>query len=449
VRQKNRYERVGLDTLDATGMILAAGTPIRVTEFERLLAVANSEALSGPTAGLAPGAQPILNGVPYKAFRQSISLENRRELGTFFSSPELARVVADALRTKMPEGGLALDPTCGIGDLLIAFAETLPVAASLAETLERWGHQLAGIDQREDLITMTKARLVALARARGGFSNPIASLDALFPHIIVGDMFRETVLIAKADGILFNPPFGGVSEHHISNWGRGKLSAAAIFLDALLNARAPGSSIAAVLPDVLRSGSRYGRFRERITASGVSGSFRSHGRFDAWTDVDVFTSLLVPEPGALWAGPFASGKVVGDRFKVRVGPVVPHRHEKKGKWQRFICAKTVPAWAQAFTPRASRRFKGTLFQPPFVVVRRTSSPSDRKRAAGAIIVGDKPVAVENHLIVLIPQDGHYESCAELLGVLGAEATTEYLNALIRCRHLTTGSVISIPWATAE
>jgi hypothetical protein len=430
-------------------MILAAGTPIGVTEFDRVLAIANSEALSGPTAGLAPGAQPILNGVPYKAFRQSISLESRRELGTFFSSQDLARQVASALRTIMPEGGLALDPTCGIGDLLIAFAETLPIATSLAETIERWGHQLAGIDQQEDLIAMTKARLVALARARGGFNDPIASLDPLFPHIIVGDMCRQTELIAQADGILFNPPFGGVSEHDISDWGTGKLSAAAIFLDALLNVRAPRAPIAAVLPDVLRSGSRYVRFRERITASGVSGGFRSHGRFDAWTDVDVFTTLLIPEPGTLWAGPPASDKVVGDRFKVRVGPVVPHRHEKKGQWQRFICAKTVPAWTRAFTPRASRRFKGTLFQPPFVVVRRTSSPSDRKRAVGAIIIGDKPVAVENHLIVLIPYDGRYESCAELLGVLGADATTEYLNALIRCRHLTTGSVISIPWTTAE
>lgn len=426
-------------------MILTPVNDIHVTEFQRLLELADSEARSGAVAGLAPGAQPILNGAPYKAFRQSISLASRRRLGTFFSGPELARELASILRTKMPKGGLVLDPTCGIGDLLLGFAETLPIASSLGETIESWGHQLAGIDQRQDLIAMTKARLVALARARGGFSDPIASLDEFFPHVIVGDMWRESTLIASADGILFNPPFGGVTDHNISDWGTGKLSAAAIFLDMLLQVRAPAAPIAAVLPDVLRSGSRYRKFRERVSASGVSGSFRSHGRFDAWTDVDVFTTLLAPEPGALWAGPPAPDKVVGDKFKVRVGPVVPHRHENTGQWQRFICAKTVPAWAQAFTPTVSRRFKGTLFQPPFVVVRRTSSPSDRKRAVGSIIVGDKPVAVENHLIVLIPNDGSYERCVELLAVLGADATTEYLNRLIRCRHLTTGSVISIPW----
>jgi hypothetical protein len=448
VRQKHRYGTAGLDKSEATGITLAPEPLIHVTEFERLLTLASSEARSGVTAGLAPEAQPILNGVPYKAFRQSVSLERRRELGTFFSSPKLARELAETLRTQMPEGGLALDPTCGIGDLLIAFAEKLPIAASLAETIESWGNQLAGIEQRKDLVAMTKARLVALARAKGGFNDPIASLDALFPHIIVGDMCRETALIASADGILFNPPFGGVSEHDISDWGTGKLSAAAIFLHTLLQARALGASVAAVLPDVLRSGSRYARFRERISASGVSGGFRSHGRFDAWTDVDVFTTLLVTEPGPLWAGPPRCDNTVGDRFKVRVGPVVPHRHEKKGQWQRFICAKTVPAWSEAFIPTANRRFKGTLFQPPFVVVRRTSSPSDRKRAVGSIIIGDRPVAVENHLVVLTPNDGRYETCAELLAVLGLGATTDYLNGIIRCRHLTTGSVISIPWATA-
>jgi len=387
----------------------------------------------------------MLNGVPYKAFRQSLSIEDRRALGTFFSSQELARELAGALHATMPEDGIALDPTCGIGDLLIAFAEYLPLGRSLLETLRGWGKRLAGIDQRQDLITMAKARLVALARARGGFTAPISSLDGFFPNIVIGDMCRETKRIAKADGLLFNPPFGGISEHDISEWGTGKLSAAAILLDTLLEARSPKASIAAVLPEVLRCGSRYARFRSKISARSVSGGFRSHGRFDSWTDVDVFTTLLTPGVGALWAGASAPSDVVGNRFTVRIGPVVPHRHEKKGEWQSFICAKTVPAWAVAFKPHVSRRFKGTLFRPPFVVVRRTSSPSDRKRAVGAIVVGKNKVAVENHLVVLMPKDGRYKSCIGLLKVLQADATTDYLNRTIRCRHLTSGSVMSIPW----
>ncbi len=276
------------------GMVLALGTSTDSTEFDRLLAVASAEALSGATARLAPERQPILNGMPYKAFRQSFAIEHRRELGTFFSGPEIARELASALHAKMPEGGLALDPTCGIGDLLIAFAEFLPLAASLPETLRSWGEQLAGIERREDLVAMTKARLVALARSRGD-CDPISSLDEIFPHIVVGDMCRESKRIAKAGGILFNPPFGGISNHGISEWGTGKLSTAAIFLDALMEARTPETPIAAVLPEVLRCGSRYSRFRARISGAGVSGTFRSYGRFDAWTDVDVFTTLITPE----------------------------------------------------------------------------------------------------------------------------------------------------------
>jgi hypothetical protein len=92
---------------------------------------------------------------------------------------------------------------------------------------------------------------------------------------------------------------------------------------------------------------------------------------------------------------------------------------------------------------------GTIFAPPFVAVRRTSSPSDRKRAVGSIILGNRPVAVENHLLVLTPNDGRLESCAELLVLLACDATSDYLNLAIRCRHLTTRSVMGIPWISAD
>lgn len=419
--------------------------PSEPTDFERLLVRASAEALSGSAASLAPRYHPILNGVPYRAFRQSIGIEDRRELGTFFSSRELASELAASLRATMQPGGLALDPTCGIGDLLIAFAEELPIATTLMATLEQWGKQLAGIDKRADLVAMAKARLVALARSRGNFDEPITSLDYIFPHIIVGDMLSELDCLRRADGFLFNPPFGGTCDHSILQWGAGKLSAAAIFLDLLVSTRKPSAPIAAVLPEVLRCGSRYARFRLRISDAGLIGSFKSRGRFDTWTDVDVFTTLLTSGTGELWTTEPPAIATIADHFDVRVGPVVPHRHVPRGPWQRYICAKTVPPWSAGFTPTASRRFDGTVFMPPFVVVRRTSSPSDRKRAVGSIILGERSVAVENHLIVLLPKDGRVTSCTALLGVLAADATSEYLNHTIRCRHLTTGSVRGMPW----
>lgn len=415
------------------------------TPFQALLQRAREEAMNGTSAHVPVSQQTILNGVPYKTFRQSVALDDRRAAGTFFSGAELAHELAKLLHPRMSSGARVLDPTCGMGDLLLAYAALLPVAESLDETLTSWGEQLAGIDSRDELVAMAKARLVALARSRGRFDGTINRIDDLFPHIVVGDMLNERLRIAEADGFLFNPPFGGSTNHDTPSWGSGKLSSAALFLDALIDSSHPSAPIAAVLPEVLRCGSRYAAFRARLTEMGISGSFTSRGRFDAWTDVDVFTTFLRKSPGCLWPVDTAVTQVVGDHFEVWVGTVVPHRHGNNGPWRRFICAKSVPAWSEGFKPESSRRFNGTVFQPPFVVVRRTSSPSDRKRAVGAVIVGDRPVAVENHLIVLMPREGGYKTCRALLTVLDSGQTTNFLNRSIRCRHLTTGSVKAIPW----
>ena len=90
-----------------------------------------------------------------------------------------------------------------------------------------------------------------------------------------------------------------------------------------------------------------------------------------------------------------------------------------------------------------------MFEPPFVVVRRTSSPSDRNRAVATVIVGEKSVAVENHLLVLLPKDGEVKNCHKLVQVLALAGTNDFLNAGIRCRHLTTGVVAQIPWVEAD
>src|SRR3546814_1375254 len=112
-------------------------------------------------------------------------------------------------------------------------------------------------------------------------------------------MFSEAPRIARADGILFNPPVGQTSEHSAKEWGSGRISAAALYLDDLVTLRTPGTPIAAILPEVLRCGTRYERFRARIQKAGLSGTFISHGTFDRWTDVDVFTTLLESRNGTL------------------------------------------------------------------------------------------------------------------------------------------------------
>ena len=94
----------------------------------------------------------------------------------------------------------------------------------------------------------------------------------------------------------------------------------------------------------------------------------------------------------------------------------------------------------------SRRHEGKVYAPPFVAIRRTSRPGHPYRATATIIAGKIPVAVENHLIVCEPKNGTLRTCRELMRQLKTEAVNEFLNARIRCRHLTVGSVAAIPFA---
>jgi hypothetical protein len=95
--------------------------------------------------------------------------------------------------------------------------------------------------------------------------------------------------------------------------------------------------------------------------------------------------------------------------------------------------------------REYRRFAGTTYQPPFVVVRRTSRRGDRHRAIGTIIAGHGPVAVENHLLILQPRDGSVRSCRRLLRVLRSPRTDEWFDQRLRCRHLTVAAMLELPW----
>ena len=421
---------------------------VGVMAFETYLEAAEQATREDiPADGASTRDHPLLNGAPYKAFRQAVGLADRRNAGTFFSGPAIATRLADLLGSEVGEHSLVVDPTCGMGDLLLAYADRLPLASSLSATIAAWSKVLGGLDLREDLVRMTKVRLVMLARARGGFGGLVDAIDDIFPLIQVGSALADSPILAEADGFLFNPPFGQTTPAVGPAWSAGQINAAALFLDALLDGANELRPIAAVLPEVLRGGSRYGRFRDHLIRKGLGGTFQSLGRFDAWTDVDVFVTLLKPSnTGALWTDYAQPAQVtVGSNFVIRVGTVVPHRHELAGPDRAYLCAKTTPAWDKGFKPTASRPFSGTVFKPPFVVVRRTSSPSDRQRAVGTLIVGDDEVAVENHLLVAKPMRDGIDACRKLLHLLRAPETSEHLNRVLRCRHLTTGAVADIPW----
>jgi hypothetical protein len=402
----------------------------------------------------------ILDGEPGKELRRLVSLDFQRSAGAFFTGERLAQQLCDLLPTLEESSGLVLDPACGAGDLLVAYSKRLPLAKDLISTLTLWGRTLAGSDLYEEFVEATKLRLALAAIGRGVPIGPTASAFSIthaFPNISVDDGLGTIGRLGKSSaGLIVNPPYTARHSPVDCDWADGDVSSAAVFLDACVSRTKPGCRIVAILPDVLRTGSRYERWRKHIESRARIEDIEIVGRFNQWADVDVFMlRLVVGGKGDTFSRQSwwrhekdnTSLRRVGDAFTVCVGPVVPHRDPHKGPWNPFIHARPLPAWETYKEVGTLRRYLGKTFKPPFVAVRRTSSPSDKSRAIGTIISGHRDVAVENHLLVLLPNDlsMQMQRCKELLSILKDSRTTEWLNRRIRCRHLTVLALREMPW----
>jgi len=269
------------------------------------------------------------------------------------------------------------------------------------------------------------------------------------PNIRQSDAFSEKHALQTADYILLNPPYAKMLIPDEHDWSSGKVNSAAVFTLYCLESCKPESTISAILPDVLRSGSRYEKWRVKVSER-LAVNVGEFGRFDSKTDVDVF--LLSGkggrfEPLPTWINSPHSTNTIEDHFEVSIGSLVAYRDEKKGNWHPFIFPKILPRWVELEVANinTNRRYLGKLVEPPFIALRRTSSPSDKSRATATIIKGNRKVAVENHLIVLKPIRGGLVKCRKALNILQSEGTNIFLNDRIRCRHLTVGAVKEIPW----
>ena len=394
-----------------------------------------------------------LNGQVSNELRASVSLKKRKENGVFFTEEKLARNLSSKLLPTISPTDIIADPACGAGDLLLACADKLPLKRDLKGTLNSWGKQLIGFDIHPEFVRATKSRLVLLAIRRLGIRSifKLSQLQSYFPLIKQRDFLAIPDEIRKASHIIINPPYNEMLAPSDCTWARGRVSAAGIFLDKCVSNAREGTRIGAILPDVLRSGSSSEKWRERIESFACKTSINVHGKFDKWTDVDVFFMQLIignsdKKRKAVWRRlpqNKHSGKV-GDYFEVNVGAVVPHRDPKKGPSVSYIYAKTLPAWGKVKRINEKIKYSGRIFVPPFVVVRRTSRPGD-KRAIGTILTGKRPVAIENHLLVLLPREKTVKRCHQLLRILRSRKTDEWLDKRIRCRHLTVESMKELPW----
>jgi len=405
-------------------------------------------------SGYASTLDAALDGQASELLRSLIPLERLQEAGAYFTGSDLAkRALYFLLKTIKPES-IILDPACGAGDLLIKCASRLPTASTLGQTLSLWEDHLIGRDLHPEFIRAAKVRL-SLAAIRRGVTHSkseLPEIEDLLPQIEKRCGLTDLDAFASASHIVINPPFTLMDAPHDCNWASGVVNSAALFLEACLMHARVDTRIVAIMPDVLRSGSRYKKWREFVQSRMNIQRIDLYGKFDKWTDVDVFiieghvTDHNGMKRDVDWKYPKQSSTVqLSDHFDISVGSVVTYRDPHEGPWFPFIYPSNLPAWKTIDDIPEHRRFSGRTFDPPFVVVRRTSSPSDRYRAVGTIINGSRPVAVENHLLVLQPKDSNLNSCECLLSILYRPETNTWLNQRIRCRHLTVSSLQALPW----
>lgn len=410
-----------------------------------------------PEAQLLVGA--ALDGQASRELRRLVPIQALREMGAFFTGSVLSRRAASLINRSTSASSSILDPACGAGDLLLAYTRHIPAETTWRQTIESWNDAIFGLDLQPDFVRAAQLRLSLAAwqstyERTGLDPGPSPAMKSIFPGVRVGSGLDASKDLDGMKQILLNPPFTHSIASKGCKWARGRTSTAALFLANCLERSNDGAALVAILPDVLRSGSRYKRFRRYVESLATIRDVRIAGRFDSRTDVDVFLlSLEVRKnPGAIeqvdstaWQNATKAGSTIGDHFKISVGPVVDFRDPHSGASHPFARPKDLPPWQSIYSLPSRRRYSGRLVKTPFVTIRRTSSPSDKWRATANVISRSLPVAVENHLLVAEPYDGTLRSCKALVRMLRTQAVNDWLNERIRCRHLTVEIIRLLPW----
>lgn len=383
--------------------------------------------------------------------RECLSIEEMREAGSFFTGQKLATAAIKKIEVAITQDSVVLDPTCGSGNLLVECSRVLGVEKTLSKTLQKWGEVLHGFDIHISFIEATKLRLILEALSRGVKKD--CSVDeavSLLKGIELKDALKvKKVELQSVTHVLMNPPFMLCDSPVKYYWKPGKMNAAGIFFDYYLRVLPKNCFIVAILPDVLRSGTRYSMFRDFCSLS-MSASTQVWGRFNAKTNVDVFLlygKLISGENEKVieWQVNLGDYEKLSDKFDVCTGPLVAYRDLELGREYPYFHSKNTPAWEIVTEINETRKFKGTVISPPFILVKRTSSPSNKYRATATIINLKSMVAVENHLIVIKPKNNSLLECKKLMKVLRSDNTNNFLNKRIRLRHLTVQVIKDIPY----
>jgi N-6 DNA methylase len=396
----------------------------------------NARDLMSPESWLAKSSL-FVDGQAAGELRRLVDIDTRRAYGAFFTDSDLAYDVIVKSGIILGENAVIHDPAVGAGNLLLAVWKFIQSKnASI---------KLTGTDIHSQFIQAARLRL----QIQDAINNGVAQIKH---DLSINDGLSNNDYYAKATHILTNPPFNLMEVDETITWSKGKASAAAVFLEKIINYINPGTQVVAILPDVLRSGSRYKKWRSLIERYCIISNLRKLGQFDRYADVDVFAVTLkkrtqpisISGPYA-WSECYKHGHILKDHFDISVGSVVDNRDKQIGPNRPFLVSRGLSGWQTITSATRQRQFSGRSIEGPFVVIKRTSRMGDKHRAVGSIINISEPVYVDNHLLIARPKSGNIEDCHRLIHLLATDKVNDWINEEIRCRHLTVKVVERIPY----
>ena len=415
-------------------------------QFVNLLESKLQSFLKEPKVNWKDTALKYVDGFAADELRRLVKLKTRRENGTFFTESVLGKKVLSLLRPDFNKDSTVYDPTCGASNLLISVADYV----RKENNIQNFECRLLGSDIHIEFVEASRIRLQMNQLIYGTdrknrkiFEKNIIQADGLLPN-----KFYQ-----RATHIIVNPPFNLLTSNNQLTWAKGKVSAAALFVDKIIQYSNAGASILAILPDVLRSGTRYEKWRELVDQSCIVEKVKLLGQFDKHADVDVFALKLtkrteittISGTNTKWqSNNNNNGKTLSDLFDICVGPVVDNRDPHEGNSLKYIVSRGLVGWSETSDVNLTRRYQGKSFASPFVVIKRTSRMGDTHRAEAAVINTPNSVYIDNHLIILKPKSGKIADCRKAVNFLKDKKTDDWLNKEIRCRHLTVKIVSKIP-----
>ena len=101
----------------------------------------------------------VIFDLPYCILRTTYEREYLRENGVFFTGRKLAQKLIDRVGT-IDRRWKVYDPAAGAGDLLVNYADRLPVESTVEKTVATWGEIFFATELEKSFVPLIKLRLL-------------------------------------------------------------------------------------------------------------------------------------------------------------------------------------------------------------------------------------------------------------------------------------------------